>query len=42
MHGEIQIEITLDQARILMFGAATAAAGAGSLVLHNHPPIMHF
>ena len=31
MYGQIDIEITLDQAGILMLGQATAAAGAGAL-----------
>ena len=31
MYGQIDIEITLDQAGVLMLGQATAAAGAGSL-----------
>ncbi len=30
MYGQIDIEITLDQAGVLMLGQATAAAGTGS------------
>ncbi len=31
MYGQIDIEITLDQAGILMLGQSTVAAGTGSL-----------